>query len=234
MHEPKRTVIEGVVVVVVGTAIALAANAMNPGGLKLGRDYFFDSTPASSSTQPATTKAAPSEPVQGANPVTQAGVVPPAADDPFAGLSKEVLEKLKHFGLEPIRQPQVKALFEDPLYASNVYVIIDAREEKEYAEGHIPGAHHLFYYDFEKYVDEVLPFIQGAEKVIIYCNGGNCEDSVLTGNELRLPKYQLDPSRILVFPEGFESWHKAGLPVERGIRNSNDIVSESPATEGAK
>jgi hypothetical protein len=34
----------------------------------------------------------------------------------------------------------------------------------------------------------------------------------------------MDLAKLLVDIDGFEAWKKAGLPIERGTRNSGDIV----------
>lgn len=237
MREPKRTILEAVIIAVVGVGVALTANAMNQHGLQLSRDYFMQGKRAqppvrtTSTSQPAqaTVGSAPSE-TQGASVATQPATT---SQDPMEGLAPEVRQKLETFSLVPIRHAQVKELFENPFYPAGLYMFVDAREDGQYAEGHIPGAFHLFYYQEEHYVNDVVPFLPSAEKIVVYCNGGDCEDSVYTAALLR-DKYMADPTRIFVYPEGFEEWKKAGLPIERGVRGSGDIIQSSQPAAGGK
>lgn len=226
MRELKRVILEALLIVGVGAGIALTANARNPDGLKLSRNYY--PRPPQARSTPTPTPPTVTLPSAGATPATQGVDVAPPADParaagPYAGLPDEMRVKLEQFLLLPVRHDEVVELYNDPMYAVDLYVIVDARDDKEYAKGHIPGAFHLYYYQEERYVPEVLPAAQGAEKVIVYCNGGDCDDSVHTADLLR-SKYMIDPGKIFVYAEGFEHWSKAGLPVETGVRNSGIIV----------
>jgi rhodanese-related sulfurtransferase len=246
MREPKRVILESLLIVVIGTAVGLTANAMNPKGLELCRDYFLTGSnhgKRNNSSQPAA-GSVPANPGANGNGATQtrpvAGDPEPAttAPDLYAGLSPEIRKKLEHFKLKPIRHEELKSLFENPFYQSGLYMIIDAREDSWYAAGHIPGAYHLDYFLDEQtldqlYATQVQPFVAIAEKVIVYCNGGDCDDSVNTAERLCF-KYMVDPGKVFVYPEGFETWQKAGLPVERGVQNSGDIIQASRPAAGGK
>lgn len=89
-------------------------------------------------------------------------------------------------------------------------VVIDARTESEYLEGHIPGAKLLDYYQFGSFIDDVIPYISFDEELAIYCTGPFCEDSELLAREL----FALGYRKILVFRDGIEGWEEAGLPLE--------------------
>jgi rhodanese-related sulfurtransferase len=246
MRETKRILLEALLIAAVGATVGLAANKMNAKGLVLFKNHFpppkqtatkpalqANQTPKGTEIQPGdagqVTGPAATQNVTSHTPDTQPKgnptPTPPATDDPYAGLAPEVRAKLEAYSLQPIRQDELKRLYEDPLYAANLYVIIDARDDRDYADGHIPGAFQLFHYRPDQYVDFVLPAALAAEKVIVYCNGGDCDDSVYTADLLRRPDLlgrdvAVDPNRIFVYPEGFESWSKAGLPVETGVRGS--------------
>lgn len=238
MREPKRTILEAVLIAAVGVGVALTANAMNRDGLQLGKDYFLKSMKPSPDLAkppraPQTSQSAGQESVPATQPGTAASQAAGSPADPMEGLAPEVRQKLEAFSLVPIRHAEVKELFESPFYPSGLYMIIDAREDSHYEAGHIPNAYHLFYYQEEHYANDVVPFAPSAEKIIVYCNGGDCEDSVYTAVLLR-DKYMIDPARIFVYPEGFDGWKKAGLPVERGVRGSGDIVQASQPAAGGK
>jgi rhodanese-related sulfurtransferase len=60
----------------------------------------------------------------------------------------------------------------------------------------------------------VLPVCQAAEEVVIYCNGGECEDSQFAAVALR--DAGIANQKLFVFAGGFAEWMKNGLPVEAG------------------
>ncbi|HWH72296.1 MAG TPA: rhodanese-like domain-containing protein, partial [Candidatus Sulfotelmatobacter sp.] len=57
--------------------------------------------------------------------------------------------------------------------------------------------------------------------IVVYCNGGNCEDSELAATMLRdagIPK-----DKLLVYGGGMTEWTTNGLPVELGQRKSGNL-----------
>ncbi len=97
-------------------------------------------------------------------------------------------------------------------YGLNVFV--DARADGPYKKGHIPGAVQCDYYRIEQYMDSVLDRVMGASKVIVYCHGGECEDSLYVCSELLQMEVPWD--RIYLFVGGWEAWEEAGMPYETG------------------
>src|SRR5687767_11929765 len=113
----RSTFAEALIVVALGTVIGLAANAVSPRGLSLSRNYFPD--------PPALTPAAP--------PAARAAPAPAAATAP--SLTKR--------GLPLVDHARVAALFRDPRHTQGLVMFVDARNEENYRQGHIPGAHLL-------------------------------------------------------------------------------------------
>ena len=54
----------------------------------------------------------------------------------------------------------------------------------------------------------------GALKVIVYCGGGDCEDSVFMCRELLEADVPYDAIHLYV--GGWEEWTAKGMPVEEG------------------
>ncbi len=100
-------------------------------------------------------------------------------------------------------------------------MFIDARDESHYLEGHIPGAHEFDPYRPEKYFADVLPLCQSAAQIVVYCNGGDCDDSEAAAILLR--DVGIPNSKIFVFGGGLPMWKTNGLPVETGPRNSGNV-----------
>jgi len=195
-----RTVLfEALLVAVIGAAVSFAANALSPRGLALTRDFFGPAT------RPGTNI------VHGTNAPAGAGT------NSLALLAARLESK----GVRLANSNQVVALFRDPRFEQSLVVFVDSREDSHYQEGHIPGAYQLDYYRPENYLPTVLPICQIAEEIVIYCNGGDCEDSEFTANLLLsagIPK-----EKLLVYAGGMTEWTTNGLPVEIGVRQSGQI-----------
>jgi rhodanese-related sulfurtransferase len=142
-----------------------------------------------------------------------------AAPAPKPGVSLE--DRLKAQGLNLIKRPEVEALFHDPRAQQNVILFIDARGEEDYQKGHIPGACEFDPYYPEKYVSTVLPLCEIAEQLVVYCTGGDCEDSQAAAVFLR--NAGIPGEKLFVYGGGMTEWETNGLAVERGARNSGDI-----------
>jgi 3-mercaptopyruvate sulfurtransferase SseA len=62
---------------------------------------------------------------------------------------------------------------------------VDAREPKEYAEGHLSGAINLPSSEVYAQIGNVTSMIAPSEKVIVYCGGKDCEASHVVADILR-------------------------------------------------
>ena len=189
---------EAVVVLAAGLAFALVANHISPRGLVLARNYF----PAG--TGPA-------------RPATNS--VSPAPGELLAA-------RLKEQGFQLVDGRQAAQLFHDPRFQAGRIVFIDARDEAHYREGHIPGACEFDPYYPEKYFLTALPPCQAAEQIVIYCNGGDCDDSESAALTLR--DVGIATNKLFIYGGGFPEWITNGLPVETGGRNSRDLRPLKP------
>ncbi|MGO8837382.1 MAG: rhodanese-like domain-containing protein [Limisphaerales bacterium] len=198
-------VLEALAVLLVGIAFALAANQLSPRGLVLGRNYF----PAKANPPAAATIGAGSP---GRAPNTPA----PSPADLLAS-------RLKEQGLQLIDGRRALAFFHDPRFQQGRVVFVDARDEAHYRKGHIPGAYEFDPYYPEKYFSTVLPPCQAAEQIVIYCNGGDCDDSEFAAITLR--DVGIAVNKLLVYDGGIMEWATNGLPVETGARNGGALRS---------
>lgn len=93
---------------------------------------------------------------------------------------------------------------------------LDARRSTEFAEGHIAGAFSTPVWESD--VDDRLFAFKiarrpGAEDpIVIYCSGGDCQDSHLLASKLLGEGY----FRLLIYREGFPDWVAQQRPVEKG------------------
>ncbi|MBM3985771.1 MAG: rhodanese-like domain-containing protein, partial [Planctomycetes bacterium] len=142
----------------------------------------------------------------------------PAAAPSAAGSA--VLQRLHARGLAVLDLDATRAVFEDPACAAGAYVFVDARGDDDYRAGHVPGAFQYDRFHPERHIDALLPACHAALKVVVYCLGGECEDSEFAA--LDLQNMGIDPQRIAVFAGGWAEWSAAGLPAETGARGGGD------------
>ena len=101
------------------------------------------------------------------------------------------------------------------LLHSRKALFLDARRSSVFAEGHIAGARSFPVWEsgiddrvkglYEEGLDQQAP-------VVVYCSGGNCEDSHMLAEKL----YMVGFDNVLIYKDGFPDWQKRGLAVSKG------------------
>lgn len=82
-------------------------------------------------------------------------------------------------------------------------VWLDARPEREFIEGHIPGAQNFYGEQWNSRVPELLKYKD--QQVIVYCGGGECELSHDLADGLR---NVLQFKKVVVYTGGTAEWTK--------------------------
>jgi rhodanese-related sulfurtransferase len=95
-------------------------------------------------------------------------------------------------------------------FQSEGTIFLDTRYPEDYKSGHIKGAINFPYEEFEEYSPQILPRLSFDKEIITYCNGDECETSLLLARELRDMGYE----NVKTFFGGWSEWQEAGLPVE--------------------
>lgn len=203
------------VVLLVGGLLALAANGVSPRGLSLTRDYFPSLGGPASASASAPVVSADATPAVG----RVDGVAPAGS---MVGGAEAAVARLQGNGLVSVGDDEVRALFDDPRYAQELVVFVDARDDRRYRAGHIPGAYRFDRFRPEETLAEVVLAGQSAERMVIYCNGGECEDSEYAAIALRDAGVPAD--RIAVYLGGIVAWQGRGWPVESGDRGSGVLL----------
>jgi len=94
------------------------------------------------------------------------------------------------------------------MMAQNANVLlIDTREESEWAAGHAAGAMHLSRGIIERDIEAKVPDKQTP--MVLYCGGGF--RSALVADNLQKMGYQ----NAISLDGGWRAWQQSGLPVER-------------------
>jgi len=86
------------------------------------------------------------------------------------------------------------------------FLLIDLREDHEWAQGHIPGATHLGKGIIERDIETLVP--DPETEIVLYCGGGY--RSALAADALQKMGY----TRVISMDGGFRGWKEAGFPVE--------------------
>jgi rhodanese-related sulfurtransferase len=87
------------------------------------------------------------------------------------------------------------------------HVLIDVREDREWAEGHAAGAIHLSKGVIERDIESEVP--DKSTTMVLYCGGGF--RSALTAAELQKMGY----TNVISLDGGWRAWTQAGLPIEK-------------------
>jgi rhodanese-related sulfurtransferase len=96
----------------------------------------------------------------------------------------------------------------DRLARGEEFLLVDVREESEWAAGHIPGATYLGKGVIERDIEGVVGDL--GREVILYCGGGY--RSALAADALTRMGY----TRVSSMDGGMRGWREAGLPEEAG------------------
>ncbi len=189
MDAVKRTVLEALLLGLLGLAVAFTANALRASApIKLSKNYFDKGDGLKRDARPIEREYPPdTESLSDKHP-----------DHPYQEVTFE----------------DVVEIFNDPNTEMGVNLFVDARNDEAYEEGHIPGALQADHDRLEDYIDNLLDFAEAAEKIIVYCNGGDCEDSIFLCSDLM--EFDVPYDSVYLYPGGWKEWTKNGMPVEKG------------------
>ena len=114
----------------------------------------------------------------------------------FLALVEDAKSRVKHIDIE-----QYKKLPKDE------HLLIDTREDNEWAAGHASGAIHLSKGIIERDIENKVP--DKSTTLVLYCGGGY--RSALAADALQKMGY----TNAISLDGGWRAWQAAELPVER-------------------
>jgi rhodanese-related sulfurtransferase len=85
------------------------------------------------------------------------------------------------------------------------FLLVDVREDNEWASGHIPGAVHMGRGIIERDIEAKVP--ETSTKMILYCGGGF--RSALVADNLQKMGY----TNVESMDGGWRGWVSSGLPI---------------------
>jgi rhodanese-related sulfurtransferase len=192
---PRRSVREALFIILLGTALGLAANALSPRGIPLVGDFSRGAALANRSEEEL--RALPAE-IDLAHVKDVVAAIGRRSAAAAGGDSAEASPAGADTSL-------AKAL------AANA-TLLDARTADVYAAGHIPGALNLPAADFEAVYPGLKAEIAAASLLVVYCDGGDCELS----HDLAAVLKDLGHGPVQLFAGGFDAWMEAGNDMREG------------------
>ena len=99
------------------------------------------------------------------------------------------------------------------LLSGEKLLLIDVREESEYAVDHVPGAIHLGKGILERDIEARVPDVN--TEVILYCGGGF--RSALAADALQKMGY----TRVISMDGGIRDWRGRGYPLQPGPQHGS-------------
>ena len=116
----------------------------------------------------------------------------------FLKLVKEAKARIKEEDYRDIKKK---------LDAGEPMIIIDTREDNEWARGHIPNAVHLGKGVIERDIEKAIPDKDAT--LVLYCGGGY--RSALAADNIQRMGYR----NVISMDGGWRSWTEAGFPTIR-------------------
>jgi rhodanese-related sulfurtransferase len=85
---------------------------------------------------------------------------------------------------------------------SGSYLILDARTQQEYDQGHIPTAMPLPLREFESAFPQIAPMLESNTPLVVYCSGPLCDDGLHLILRLREAGFEGG----VLYLDGMEGW----------------------------
>ena len=113
----------------------------------------------------------------------------------FLKLVQDAKSRVKQFSIDE---------FLARLQAGDRYILLDVREDSEWAQGHLPSANHMSKGVIERDIERAIP--EQDTPIVLYCGGGF--RSALTADNLQKMGY----TSVASLDGGWRGWTERGLP----------------------
>jgi len=120
----------------------------------------------------------------------------------------DVSYEIERQNINEIRALTTEQVYE--IFSNREAKFIDARDNWDFADGHIPGAINIPEYKFSP--DEPnLKLLDKNEKLIVYCEGDQCDVS----KRLALELQKLGFKKVWIYLGGMKEWWEYKFPIEK-------------------
>ncbi len=214
MQSLRRVLLDLGLLGVLSITIGFGVNAVRErGAIKPTKNYFEKSAqkPEPSNQEVPAATSIPNRPTPVPNDRT-AEATTSAPRSPQAAKTGNV-KHLQH-GYQEIDFGDLIKVFQNPATAQGLNLFVDARRPDLYIEGHIPGAIQCDPYEPENALDGIVARANGVERVIVYCGGGDCEDSIFMCREL--VEAGLPYDSVFLYAGGWTEWSANEMPAQMG------------------
>jgi len=123
---------------------------------------------------------------------------PKAHNQAFLALVNEAKSRIREVNIDQYKQM---------VASGDAHMLVDVREDSEWAAGHVAGATHLGKGIIERDIESKVP--QKDTKLVLYCGGGF--RSALAGDALR----QMGYNNVISLDGGWRALQASGLPLEK-------------------
>jgi rhodanese-related sulfurtransferase len=114
----------------------------------------------------------------------------------FLRIVEDVKKRVREVGIDDVKAR---------LDRGDKFVLVDVREESEYAQDHLPGAIHLGKGIIERDIEERVPELNTP--LVLYCGGGY--RSALAADNLQKMGY----TNVLSMDGGIRGWREKHFPL---------------------
>ncbi len=199
----KSIALHAIVIVAAGATLGLGFNAVRSDvQIRLGRNYFRIAQQEPAAVADATkTDQSSADQAQQTSPSAHAD-------------TKSKPRLLPEHPFDVVEIEEVTEMVGSEAAYNGSVVFVDSRNAADYEDGHIPGAYHIDNYNVDRHLPEVRPLIEFAETIVVYCGGGECEDSIFLASELEARGFRREAIRL--FEAGMAAWRNADMPIEKG------------------
>lgn len=213
--QPIRILAHAAIITIVGTAIGVVDAQLRP--VKLGREVAeFDlgspPAPAGDADVSGSDGSLPPEPSVQASPPGEQPPVPPTATPTATPAAEGGSGGFKFTPKSAMKAGHITIDEAKQAFDLQRASFVDARTKAKFEEGHIPGAIRLELADFIAGQPAKLGLLPRELMVIVYCGGGDCDESERVAE--RLEGFGYRP--IFIIHDGFPGWQAAGHDVETG------------------
>ena len=212
MRPVRNAFLQTIAILAIGATVGFTANALRAdGSIKPFFNYFDKSRGKLAPAVPSGGEISTQLPDSASDSIDAPGSrAAPPTETKSTGAAIPT-KKLDHDFKVATFEDMVDA-FNDPAYEHGLFVFVDARNDEAFGQGHIPGAIQADHYQLEKYIDAVRERAVAADKVFVYCNGGECEDSIFMCGDLL--EYGIAKDVLYLYEGGWKEWVARGMPVE--------------------